>query len=191
MDEYGRPSLGSDNKGISNIDKITIIVTVLIIIAIGLYFILPQIKENNARNNTFSIEDYIGPTPTVDPNKPGNPFDDGRLHIGNYTYGYFNVTAQTDPANGKFYFKVDSLDTEKKPQKQDLIIDVAISNDGGISKTLLCTDKHIDKNELNSEASITLTFSLNIVSIQSGTIIYYSIKRDAYNAIPAVGELTL
>ena len=123
---------------------------------------------------------------------PGNPFNKGALHTGGeITVGYYNTSAQTDSVKGKFYFRVQSLDVNKKPSKQEFILDLAVSNDKGVTKTFLCTNRYVNEDELDEEAEISLSFSLNKVDIKSGTIIYYSIKRNKSDALPTVGELTL
>lgn len=191
MGGYGNNQWGSNNnKGLDKRGKTYIIVTVLVIIAIGLYYIIPVIKERNDRNQTYSIEDNENVITSDD--VPGNPFNKGALHTGSeITVGYYSASAKTDPVKGKFYFAIQSLDVNKKPSKQEFILDLAVSNDEGVTKTFLCTNRYVDEEELDEEASISLNFSLDKVNIKSGTIIYYSIKRNKSDALPTVGELTL
>ena len=188
MGGYGNQQWGSNNNSGNNRGKIYIIVTILIIIGIGWYYLAPVLKERNARSQTYSLEDNDNIITSDD--TPGNPFYKGALQLGGVTVGYYSTSAETDPIKGKFYFTAQSLDVNKNPRKQDFILDLAISNDGGNTKTFLCTNRYVDENELNDEAEISLSFSLDKLSIKTGTIIYYSIKKDVMDSYPTVGEIT-
>lgn len=191
MAGYGGSPWGSNNRGgLDKRSKIYIFVTVIVIILIGLYYLLPAIKEQNAKQSSYNIEDNNGIRTTSD--YQGNPFGKDSLGASNrVTVGYYRASVKTNPALGKFSFSLQLLDTNEKPRKKNFILDIAISNDGGLNKTILCTDKYVEESELDDDASVTLSFSLDKIEVKSGTIVYYRIRCNQSDESPAVGELTL
>lgn len=178
---------GSNNRKGGGRNKGPIIVT-LIVIALVLAAFVSKNQKSNVRNNTYTLEENSSIKTTNE--GQGNPFVEYHAPM-EITVGYYNVSAQTDPAKGKFYIGIESLDINKKPSKHDFILDLAISNDGGVNKTFLCTDRYVEKDELSTEGKVILTFSLEKVIMKSGTTIYYRIKENVTDTLPTVGEFTL
>lgn len=175
-----------NNSGGNN-GVVAVVITLLFIVAVLLYLFWPKIAESNTRSKTYSIEDTV----KTSTGEKGNPFADTSKYTPTITTGTWWTNYAIDNLNNKFYFKVWHTDNEDNPLPINIILDLAVSNDGGKTKIFLCTDRYIDKSDLDEKASIALTFPLDKVKAKKGTIIYYSLKKNEPNALPSVGERTI
>lgn len=190
MSGYGWGAGHRNDRGNGFGDRLLLLAAIAVVIAVVYYVVIPKIKESQVRNNTYSSDEKMNSS-YINPDKEGNPFDDGLYHANQITTGYFSSSARTDPLQGKFYFTLQTLDLDKKPLKQNYVLNLAVSNDKGVTKTYLCTDRLVKEDELDDNASITFTFSQDVANVKSGTIIYYSIRRNNNDSVATVGELTM